>query len=158
MSVGKRYESELAKAFRAKHPEAFVERQPDKMIGKGKVSLPSPPDLLVNSRVGNYLIECKVVKGISVPLNRLSIHQHDYLMRYDLISQDHAGFVGLLYYNGQRGKGRVYDSWLVPILYWSNYIHRYPRKSLARKHVEGDLKKYRCTWVPGVGWELPAWA
>jgi len=157
MSVGKRFEGELRKAFLGRHPEAYVERNPDKMVGKSKFSVPSPPDLIVNCRAGNYLIECKVVKGISLPLSRLSDHQHDYLMRYEMIGGSHHGYVATLFYNGQRGSGRKHDAWLIPISYWSKYQTKHPRKSLAMKHCLADLERFRMRWIPAEGWELPAW-
>lgn len=155
MSVGKRFEYELLKSLRAKHPSAFSERQPDRLYRSG-ASQPSPPDILFNGSHASYLIECKVVKGMSLPLDRLSPHQHDYLMRYDNISSKHHGFVAVLYYNGQRGKGRVHNAWLVPISYWSEYQSNHPRKSVSIKHLEGELPKHRCLWVAGA-WELPDW-
>lgn len=121
------------------------------------MSAASPPDIIVNHKTANYLIECKVVKGISLPLTRLSPHQHDYLMRYDDISECHHGHVAVMFYNGQRGRGRVLRAWLVPAPYWSRYQEKYPRKSLAMKHCESDLGSNELTWIPGRGWELPDW-
>lgn len=154
---GKSFERDLAKAFRSKYPKSFVERIPDKMIGKGNVSVQSPPDLVVNSPRYQYLIECKVVKGISLSLSRLSPHQHDYLEVYDRISLTHKAYVAVCFYNGKLGKARVNRAWLVPIHYWDGYTERHDRKSIAMKHLEVELADNELHWVPAVGWEIPLW-
>lgn len=156
MSVGKTFEYQLRNAFRKKYPDAFVERQTDRMY-QGGASAQSPPDLIVNRDGANYLIECKATKGKSIPFSRLGDHQKRYLERYDSIGSQHHAFVACLFYNGQRGSGRVYRSWLVPILYWSDYQKKHPRKSMSINHIERDLRSHKLEWSKGE-WHLPDWA
>jgi hypothetical protein len=156
MSVGKRFEYELLKAFKTKHPDGYCKRFTDSMFGKG-MSQASPPDFIINVKEYDALVECKAVKGISLPFSRLSLHQLQELEHYDSISDRHSGYVAVLYYNGQRGRGRSHRAWLIPITYWSTYQDKYPRKSMSVKHVERDLKENECIWVPGKGWKLPSW-
>ena len=156
MSVGKVFEYQLRDAFKKKYPDAFVERQVDRMFGSG-ASVQSPPDLIVNRDGAAYLIECKATKGKSIAFDRLSAHQLTYLQKYDAIGECHHGFVACLFYNGQRGSGRVYRAWLVPISYWHDYQYRYPRKSISVGHVEMELGRFELLWVSGRGWELPVW-
>lgn len=153
MSVGKRFEYELKKSFELEHPYAYIERNVDRMYG-GKYSTTSPPDLLVNASKFNLLVECKAVKGQSLPFNRMSDHQREYLIKYDKISKKHEGMVAVLYYNGQRGSGRKYEAWLVPIKYWISYENSKPRKSLAKKDLESSLKYLKMEWKSG-RWILP---
>jgi hypothetical protein len=156
MSVGKRFEYQLRNAFRDKYPEAFVERQTDRMYSGG-ASVESPPDLIINRSGASYLIECKATKGKSIPFSRLGNSQREYLARYDELDGAHHGLVACLFYNGQRGSGRVYRSWLVPIPYWVEYEVRYPRKSVAMKDIEAQLgPRYEMLWVKS-NWVLPDW-
>ena len=169
MSRGKSFENELRKAFLVKYPGAYVERNPDRLTGRwgtdGRaISLPSPPDLIVNgARDSNYLIECKAQQGVSIPFARgkdkvtgelrptLSDHQHDYLMDYDKISDHHFGYVAVNFYEKRSYK----KAWLIPISYWSNYQARYPRKSLAMKHLESDIPDMEMLWGGNGIWILP---
>lgn len=154
MSVGKRFEYQVRNAFRSKYPDAFVERQTDRMYA-ASASQGSPPDLLVNANHANYLIECKAVKGKSLAFNRLGSSQLEYLSRYESIGDRHSGFIAVLFYNGQLGARRMYCSWLVPIQYWIDYRDRRPRKSLAMKDLESQLGPYKMQWVKGE-WVLPS--
>lgn len=154
MSVGKRFEYTLLKQLRHDYPGSYIERNVDRLYGRGNYSVKSPPDIIANTPCFDALIECKAVKGQSLPFNRLSLHQLHYLEQYHNISDRHLGLIAVLYYNGQRGKGRVHDAWLIPVTYWTQYESRYPRKSIARKHVEVELDDYRCYWSRGK-WTLP---
>ena len=169
MSRGKSFETELRNAFRTKHPGKYIERNHDRLTGKwgengNAISLPSPPDLLVNGGGANgircYLIECKAQQGVSIPFMRkkdsptLSDHQHDYLMDYEASGEIFHGFVAINFYKKRSFK----KAWLVPITYWSQYQDRYPRKSLAMKHLEQDLPNYELHWQGKGVWKLPAWA
>jgi hypothetical protein len=155
MSVGKRFEYQLRNAFREKYPDAFVERQTDRLYTAG-ASAESPPDLIINRDGANYLIECKAVKGRSIPFSRLGFGQKRYLCAYDAIGEYHHGFVACLFYNGQRGSGRVYRGWLVPIPYWVDYEYKYPRKSISMKDIERDLDDHELFWEHSA-WHLQDW-
>lgn len=155
MARGKAFERELRKAFVARYPTAYVERNPDRLTGKGGHSVPSPPDLLVNAAHCNYLIECKAIAGKSLPFSNLSPHQHDHLMRYEEVSNMHKGFVAVNFYNNK--KGRFNRAWLVPIGFWSEYQSRMPRKSLAMADLERLLPEHEMIRGKGSVWILPRW-
>jgi hypothetical protein len=160
---GKTFEGELLSAFRDKHPNAYVERNHDRMVwGKPELSLPSPPDLIVVKPDSLYLIEAKAKAGKSMPFSysgggtTLTDHQHDYLMKWDNMGKRYKGFIAVNLYNNK--KGRFNRAWLVPIKYWSQYQQRYPRKSIAMKHLEDDLPYNELIRIPGSKWQLPEWA
>lgn len=119
------------------------------------MSASSPPDLIVNTPRFDALIECKTRKGISIPFNRVSNNQLNYLSMYDGISDNHHGFVAVAFYNGMRGKKMKKNCILVPINYWVNAEARGPRKSVREEQLLHELKEFRCTWMGRGQWKIP---
>lgn len=153
MSVAKQYERSMLHAFRNAMPYGYVERNTDRVYGNG-LSQPSPPDFIALDGHTSFLVECKAVKGQSLPLNRLSEHQATYLHKF--ARMDHSyGYIAVLFYNGGRGKSQIKRSFLIPAGYWASYASKYSRKSIALKHVANDLRHLECVWQNG-GWTLPA--
>lgn len=158
---GKSFERELLKAFREKYPDSYVERNHDRTVwGKPELSLPSPPDLLAVTPNNMYLIETKASSGKSISFQyssggpTLKEHQLLYLQKWDAMGDTFHGFIAVNLYNNK--KGRFNRAWLVPVEYWCNYQNRYPRKSIAMKHLEDDLPKNELIRVSG-SWILPDW-
>ena len=129
MSVGKRFEYDLRAGLRLMYPNGFVERITDRMV-RGSVSVQSPPDLIAIAAKRALLIECKVVKGKSLPFNRLSDHQLEYLQRFDSISSKHQGAIAVMFYNGLKGKASIRRAWLIPIGEWVSLLRK-----IGRAHV-----------------------
>jgi Holliday junction resolvase len=143
MGVAKQYERDMLHSLRTQG--VWVERFVDKVYGEGR-SLKSPPDLIGVKDGHSYLIECKSVKGKSLPNANVSDHQIKALLHH----RAHGGssYLAILYYNGKRGKATLRETWLVPIKWYTDYFTRYPRKSLSLLHLQGELDPlHRAEWV-----------
>lgn len=161
MSIGKTYERDLLHSLRS-HGH-WAQRFTDRVYGQGNRSVMSPPDIIATS-VKCYgqsiLIECKAVKGKSIPLNRLSPEQCDELMAH----RRHGGvsLVAVMFYEGSRAQTR--HAFLIPIQAWVDYGKHYGRKSVALNHLQVDgwcaaRKVIPSTWVGRKAdkgpWSLP---
>lgn len=148
MSRGKSFERELKQAFERANCLAY--RNVDAMTGKGKASVKSLPDLWAMHPNGVVnLIEAKVVKGTSIPFNRLAEHQKDHLLAFDDHALSFYGFVGLMYYGD---KPRWKRAFLIPIRSWVHAEKSMDRKSLPL-NAAGDVG-FELEWVPAQGWHI----
>lgn len=161
MSIGKTYERDLLHSLRS-HGH-WAQRFTDRVYGQGNRSVMSPPDIIATSvkhHGRSILIECKAVKGKSIPLNRLTPEQSDELMAH----HRHGGvsLVAVMFYEGSRAQTR--SAFLIPIEAWMAYGKHYGRKSVALSHLTGDAWCKRREIIPSewVGrkadrgpWSLP---
>lgn len=147
MSAGKRFEGQVLRSLRHHLPQSWSHRNTDAMTGNGRISVQSPPDIITVDSKCNLLIECKAVKGTSLPFNRLADHQKEHLIAFDDTRHDSFGVVAILHYNGLRGKERKYDCYLLPIQEWCSLERALDRKSLPlAAPVAGYLYPYFAPW------------
>jgi hypothetical protein len=120
------------------------------------MSAPSPPDLIVVAETFNMLVECKAVKGTSIPFNRLAEHQEEHLRAFNDTRHDSYGAIAILRYNGLRGGSRIFHSWLIPIDEWVSLRSSVNRKSLPLADVQmlRHLEQYYMHWNPSTGFHL----
>ena len=164
MSVGKVWERELLYAWQRHLEEgrSFVYRIRDNTYQKGRrmQSIKTPADLLVLSDHGDLLIECKARKAKSIPFDALAPHQAESLQSFSSINDKHVGVVAVLLYNGQRGKGRVHNGYLVPWWYWNMMDIQASRKSIPMAWLDASDDVVRLSWekLDGSGkhgWVIP---
>ena len=148
MSRGKSFERDIKQAFERAGYLAY--RNHDAMIGKGKSSVPSLPDLWAMHPSGDVLlIEAKVVKGKSLPFNRLADHQHAHLSKFDDHSLSFYGFVAAMYYGDNPRWKRAF---LIHIKNWEYSRRHIGRKSLPLEHAEKIGTELE--WAPAQGWQI----
>jgi hypothetical protein len=167
--VGKRFEGELVAALRREEESfPFVMRIKDGAGSEGKTTK-NPADIIAAGPVWNFLIEAKAIgpangrNPTSMTFRRVKPHQRGALSRFSKIpGGKHVGFVALLFYNGKRGKDRLYRCFLVEGRVWSLVSKRAkrgrmgkPRKSMPVQWLlDGTVPCVEIRWVPGVGWDV----
>ena len=155
-SHGKRFEKDFLASLRSwgRWAERFRDNTWNPKGGKIQGSTESPPDLIsVNDDGHAILMELKAVKGISIPLNRLSDHQRTRLQHFP-----GSAFVVVMFYLGDRAQKR--SAVMIPISVWAGAQRRYGRLSLALADLKRDLPEAcHLTWVgrkANIGPWLPA--
>lgn len=128
----------------------FHHKFADAMYKPG-MSAESPPDLISVSSLDRVarLIECKVVKGKSLPFDRLAEHQRKALTFFP-----GEAYVAILYYNGKRGKERLAKAYLVPIWHWSVIKTTLKRKSLPLSWLEEKGSDWEMEWLGKGRWNI----
>ena len=156
-STPKAFERQLMDAFKRAEPKAWVHRNADIIGNGGRFAVESPPDLMVVAPGYCMLVEAKALKGTSIPFNRVAPHQLQHLLAFNEARHDAYGAVAVLRYNGQLGKQRMYDAWLIPVDEWVSLDRASERMSLPLhgKHAE-YLEPWHAPWTPGVGFDLSA--
>lgn len=148
---GKTFERECYNAI--KNAGGLPERNHDALTGVGSYSVKSLPDLFAFWPNGNvHLIECKAVKGTSIPFNRLAEHQHDHISLFDSYANNFHGGILVNYYNGKRGRERLSRCYYFTINDWELAASTLKRKSMPIS--EADVYGTEMMWLPREGWQL----
>lgn len=128
---GKTFEREMLHALREYLPSgSFVHRFTDSwnMVGGLKIKNETPPDILAVCPNAALLVECKAQRyphpkfpdlgKKAISLNRVSEHQLQKLKDFDALGRWCHAYVAVLWWNGVRGKERMYEAYMVPISEW----------------------------------------
>lgn len=150
MSRGKSFEREIKQCF--ERAGYLCYRNHDAMIGKGKSSVKSLPDLWAMRNDDINLIEAKVVKGKSIGFDRLAPHQAEYLREFFEHSLSFNGHIAVMFYGD---KPRWKRAFLVHIQTWDLLRRTLDRKSIPLSALEWDLMIPEFEWIPSKGWQLP---
>lgn len=137
---GKQWEVKTKQLLEAKDFHVMRMLDNHQQLQRRSVGHKTPPDLIAWQH-GSYtcLIECKaqnVNNSWSIAANRISDHQYQWLNEWDdPIFSTRVSYLSLLYYNGERGKSRIYEGYLVMFRDYQRFFENHERKSITYNHV-----------------------
>ena len=97
----------------------------------GVRSKSTPADFIIATNEQVWLVECKAVKGKSLPFNRLEEHQIKSLTEFD--KGFRRGVIAINMYGDRRKFNKLF---LLDIVSYTNYIETCDRKSLPLAWLE----------------------
>lgn len=150
MSRAKDFERDIINLYKRTWPGSYVERNVDRMFGKSGISIKSPPDIIFNSNAQCSLIECKIVKGKSLPLSRMSEHQEEYLAKYDEMGTWFHGEIAVMFYGDSPKQWK--RAFILNIADYQSFVEENDRKSIPIKYFEENA--HELVWRTGDRWCL----